>query len=135
MTTIPSEVRNHIYQRASGQCEYCRIRDRDAFLPHEIDHIYAVKHGGSDDESNLCLSCWMCNRHKGTDLTSLDPNTGEITPLFHPRRDHWAEHFRLDGAYIEGTTPRGRVTVFLLKMNRAQRIAERQIMIEIGLYP
>jgi HNH endonuclease len=102
---------------------------------HEIDHIYAEKHGGETLFINLCLCCWICNRHKGSDLTSLDPETGEITPLFHPRRDVWTEHFRLNGALIEGITPQGRVTVRLLQLNNPNRVRERQLLIAMGRYP
>ena len=97
MTYIAVELRRLVRERADGRCEYCRVPETDTFMPHEADHVYAEKHGGETTVANLCLSCWMCNRHKGTDLTSLDPLTGKITPLFHPRNDVWKEHFILDG--------------------------------------
>lgn len=28
---------------------------------------------------------WRCNRHKGSDLASFDPERGELSPLFNPR--------------------------------------------------
>ena len=115
MTYIAVELRGHVRERADGRCEYCRVPETDTFMPHEADHIYAEKHGGETTADNLCLSCWMCNRHKGTDLTSLDPLTGDITPLFHPRNATWAEHFSLDGPYIRPLTAQARVTVRLLQ--------------------
>ncbi len=136
MTTyISAELRRLIADRAEGRCEYCRIPEADTYAPHEVDHIYAEKHGGETREDNLCLSCWICNRLKGTDLCSLDPLTGEIASLFHPRRDVWADHFRLDGATIVPLTPQGRITVRLLQLNRQQRLNERQILIDLGDYP
>ncbi len=42
----------------------------DAYAGHEVDHNYAEKHGGETSEDNLCLSCWICNRLKVTDLCS-----------------------------------------------------------------
>jgi len=39
MTYISSELRQLVYQRAQGRCEYCRIPDDDSFKAHEIDHI------------------------------------------------------------------------------------------------
>ncbi len=33
---------------------------------------------------NLALACPYCNRYKGTDLGSLDPETGQLTPFFNP---------------------------------------------------
>ncbi|HSS19497.1 MAG TPA: hypothetical protein VLL54_05435 [Pyrinomonadaceae bacterium] len=53
---------------------------------------------------NLALACIDCNLHKGPNLTGIDPNTGVITPLFHPRRDAWVEHFGWDGIYLVGST-------------------------------
>jgi 5-methylcytosine-specific restriction endonuclease McrA len=135
MSYIPAALRRSIYQRANGRCEYCHVPDDDAFMPHEIDHIYAEKHGGETTEANLCLSCWICNRRKGSDLTSLDPDTGKITPLFHPRNDEWEQHFRLNEAVIEPLTSEGRVTVKLLQLNKRERVDERRILIDVGRYP
>jgi len=54
----------------AGRCEYCRVPMTDAYAGHEVDHNYAEKHGGETSEDNLCLSCWICNRLKVTDLCS-----------------------------------------------------------------
>ena len=54
--------------------------------PYEIDHIIARKHCGPTIASNLALSCFYCNSFKGSDLSSLDPQTRKLTPLFHLRR-------------------------------------------------
>jgi hypothetical protein len=134
MTYIPAELRQLVRERAQGRCEYCRIPDEDAFRAHEIDHIEAEKHGGETVENNLCFCCWICNRHKGTDLTSRDPQTGEITLLFHPRKDMWSDHFWLNGAQIEGITSIGRVTVRLLQMNKPARVKEREILISLNRF-
>jgi hypothetical protein len=135
MTYISAELRQLVRERAHGCCEYCRMPDDDAFRAHEIDHIEAEKHGGTTTEGNLCFCCWICNRHKGTDLTSRDPETGEITLLYHPRKDLWSDHFRLNGAQIEALTPVGRVTVRLLQMNKSTRIKEREILISLNRFP
>jgi hypothetical protein len=63
-------------------------------VSHEIDHIAAAKHGGETTAENLALCCTLCNKYKGTDLASIDPETGEMQRLFHPRRDRWLEHFQ-----------------------------------------
>ena len=34
-------------------------------IPFEIDHVVPVFYGGTDDKSNLTLSCRKCNRAKG----------------------------------------------------------------------
>jgi hypothetical protein len=132
-TYVPASLRRFVYDRASGYCEYCFIPEIAAFASHEVDHIIAEKHGGLTQEDNLALSCTLCNKHKGTDLALIDPGTGEITPLYHPRRDWWSDHFCLSGAEFTPLTPIGRVTVRLLQLNRGDRIRERQLLIEANV--
>lgn len=72
---IPVRLRRAVRARAEDACEYCRIPEGLTFAAHEVDHIIAVKHGGTDGPENLALSCLQCNRHKGSDLTSVDPWT------------------------------------------------------------
>jgi hypothetical protein len=102
------------------------LPDSLSFYPHEVDHVIAVKHGGQTLSENLAYACWRCNRHKGSDLGSFDPETGEFYFLFNPRDQCWAEHFRFENSKIIGITPEGRTTVQLLKFNLEERIKERQ---------
>jgi hypothetical protein len=102
---------------------------------HEIDHITAEKHGGDTIEMNLCLSCHDCNRHKGSDLTSIDPLTKQTVGLFNPRTQNWRDHFELDGPIIRGLSPTGRTTLTLLQFNDEARVLERLLLIAQGLYP
>jgi hypothetical protein len=62
--------------RANDRCEYCLISQavEPALLFH-VEHIIARQHGGSDDISNLALSCPSCNLHKGSNLSGVDPDT------------------------------------------------------------
>lgn len=103
-------------------------------MAHEIDHIVAVKHGGTSSLDNLALCCTLCNKRKGTDLSAIDPETGEVVPLFHPRRDAWSAHFRLEGETIAGRTATGRATVKLLQLNRDERLVERRLLILAGQF-
>lgn len=105
-------------------------------FPHEVAHIEAEKHGGTTTEDNLCLSCFHCNRYKGSDIASRDPETGELVALYHPRRDVWLEHFRLEkGGHIEPLTPQGRATVRLLQFNTPVRIEQRERLMRLNRYP
>jgi len=54
-------------------------------------------------------------------LSGLDPESGALVRLFHPRQDQWDEHFERNGVLIVGRTAVGRATVGLLKMNAADR--------------
>lgn len=135
MSYTSSALRDMVRRRANNRCEYCLIHEQFSYQPHEVDHIIAEKHGGETIASNLCLSCYFCNRHKGSDLTSIDPETDEIERLFRPRTDIWSEHFKLDGAKIIPLTSIGRVTVRLLKFNETERTIERAILITLRQYP
>ena len=79
---IPTEIRRLVAERGALQCEYCLLPAGVAFFPHEVDHVVAVKHGGLAVEGNLAFACWRCNRYKGTDLGSYDPQTGGFSLLF-----------------------------------------------------
>jgi hypothetical protein len=135
MTYIPDALRQQVIQRAQERCEYCHIRQQDSLYPHEVDHIIPVKHRGETGLDNLCLACLECNRNKGSDFGSFDPDTDQITMLFHPRTQTWNDHFHLDDANISPLTPEGRVTVFVLRLNDEIRIRARQALINAGRYP
>ena len=114
--------------RAEGRCEYCHLREEFAETPFQVDHIIAQKHGGPADPDNLAWACFYCNNYKGPNIAGIDPVTGEITRLLHPRRDRWHEHFQLqDGAFI-GLTAIGRATVRVLNMNMPEAVALRQLL-------
>jgi len=132
-TYIPAALRRLVRERAHGCCEYCLIPDAVTLATHAIDHVIAEKHGGLTAAENLALSCTICNLHKGSDLASVDPLTGEVVLLFNPRRDQWTEHFRLVEGRIEPLTPTGRVTVRLLQLNMTQRVEERSLLVAAGV--
>jgi len=132
---ISAILRQLVWERAAGRCEYCLVRDEDVLISHQPDHIIAEQHGGESTAENLALACVHCNRRKGPNIASLDLTTGQLTPLFNPRTQHWADHFSLDGAYILPQTAVGRVTVRLLNLNHSDRIRVRQALIKAGTYP
>jgi hypothetical protein len=136
MTTyIPASLRQLVSKRASGSCEYCLIHQNFSMYSHEVDHVIALKHGGESREDNLVIACLPCNRHKGSDLTSIEPLTGVITPLFNPRTQIWLDHFQLKEGFILGLTAIGRTTIFLLQMNETSRLQLRQSLAAQELYP
>ncbi len=132
---VPAALRALVRQRARGRREYCLLPDEDTLLSHEPDHIIASKHGGETHEANLAWTCFGCNRSKGSDLTSIDPESGRVVRLFNPRKDKWTKHFRLEGALIVPLTPKGRVTEYLLQFNRPENVERRELLIAAGLYP
>ncbi len=84
-----------------------------------------MKHGGGTDGANLALACVECNRHKGSDLASLDPDSGMIVALFNPGSDLWGDHFEARGGRVVLRTNVGRVTVTVLRMNAPARRGAR----------
>ena len=134
MTYVPEALRQLVIERAAGRCEYCLYPQEASFLAFEMEHIIAEKHGGATVADNLALACPYCNRFKGTDLGSLDPDTGSLTSFYNPRTQRWGEHFRLEGAEIAPLTPEGRVTVSILQFNQPDRRQERQHLIAAGQY-
>ena len=124
-----------VWRRAADRCEYCRMSQADDDLPFEIDHIIAEQHGGGAETGNLCLACFACNRHKGPNIAGVDPHSGKIVPLFHPRRQRWSRHFRWEGPALVGRTASGRATVVVLKVNLDYRVDLRQGLIGEGVFP
>jgi 5-methylcytosine-specific restriction endonuclease McrA len=115
-----------VRKRARYRCEYCRLRRADSpLVPLHIEHIVPKAHGGSDDLDNLALACIDCNLHKGTNLTGIDPPTGAVTEVFHPRRHRWEDHFAWRGIYLVGKTAIGRTTIRVLNMNSEDQLALR----------
>ncbi len=132
---ISSALRREVRERANGCCEYCLLPEEQAFFPHEPDHVIATKHGGQSTLDNLALACFDCNRFKGSDIASLDPASGELTPLFNPRLQEWSEHFSLEAGRINPRTANGRVTELVLKVNLSSRVEVREILTNIKRYP
>lgn len=131
---VPDHLRQQVAERAGYRCEYCLLPQSVALHKHEVDHIVPTQHGGETKESNLALSCMRCNRYKGPNIGSFDPETGKLVPFFNPRIDSWKDHFILKGAIIHPLTAEARVTVKILCINDSDRVKERQHLLKVGLY-
>ena len=137
MSTGSSGLRRFVATRADHICEYCLIHAENTYLGGHIDHVISEKHGGKTEEANLAFACIYCNLYKGSDIASRVLETGELVPLFNPRKDRWGDHFYLapDGITILPLTPVGEVTVRLLQLNEDSRLMERKALQEKGRYP
>jgi len=71
---------------------------------------------------------------KGPNIAGLDPLTGALTRLFHPRSDVWAEHFVWEGAFLRGTTGVGRTTIAVLNINDPDSVAVRRALKAEGIF-
>ena len=134
---IPAALRRQVEERARHHCEYCQTHELIIGMPLEVEHIIPVNAGGETDEANLCLACPRFNRYKGTQIELHDETTGERTPLFHPRRQQWPDHFvwQEDGLMIVGLTPTGRATIAALHLNNRFILRSRQLWIAQGWHP
>jgi hypothetical protein len=132
---MPAPLREKVWQRAYGCCEYCRLPHDGTVLPHEIDHIRSQKHAGPTTLENLCLACSLCNAHKGPNVAGYDPDTDALVRLFNPRTDEWHDHLRWNGATLVGKTAIGRATIVVLRINAVERVEHRRLLIDANMFP
>jgi hypothetical protein len=92
---VAAALRRLVAARAGGVCEYCLLHEDDTFFGCQVEHVIAEKHGGATTADNLAYACVFCNQYKGTDIASLS-EAEQLTRLYNPRTDRWADHFRLD---------------------------------------
>jgi hypothetical protein len=129
------DLERRIKRRAGERCEYCLMPQSAIAFTFPIDHIIARQHGGTTRAENLAFACILCNRHKGPNLAGIDPVTGEMVALFHPRRDRWIDHFEWHGGILVGKTPCGRTTIRVLAMNQREWVAIRIALMDEGVFP
>ena len=126
----PSGLRQQVEARAHGLCEYCRSPSQIATHAFSLEHIIPRDQGSTDELDNLALACQGCNNHKYIKTRARDPVSKRLVPLFHPRRQTWAEHFAWhdDGIHLIGLTATGRATVEALQLNRERLLNLRRFL-------
>lgn len=127
-------LKQQVYDRARGCCEYCQTAEANTGQTMHGDHIDPQ---GADTLDNLCLACWNCNTSKHKSVNAIDFLTNETVALFNPRQQNWFEHFRWidNGIRLEGLTVIGRATIDRLKMNRPAIVVARQRWVAGGYHP
>jgi hypothetical protein len=65
-------LRQIVYERADGCCEYCQTCETNSGQTMQVDYIDPI---GDDVLDNLCLSCWNCNSSKHRAMLVPDPET------------------------------------------------------------
>jgi hypothetical protein len=131
--SVPEEA---VRQRARDRCEHCRLPQGAFRRGFHIEHIIARQHGGTTSLDNLALACWTCNLKKGPNLSGIDPETGLVTSLFHPREHQWLEHFLPVSPRSSLAVSKfvGRATVQVLALNEEMRQMVRYELWSEGLY-
>lgn len=134
---LSEAVKSEVRHRAEGCCEYCRHQEAFSSDSMAIDHILPKSRGGDDEPENLALSCGGCNGRKYNKTEAIDPATGQTTDLFDPRQDAWNAHFQWssDFARMIGLTSKGRATINLLKLNRANLMRIGIVLVSVGKHP
>ncbi len=67
---LSRDIRNYIYVRDKGVCEYCGTKVQPDFF--HVDHIVPFVKGGADTIDNLVLSCAGCNQTKKARLLPIE---------------------------------------------------------------
>lgn len=132
---ISDNLRSSIALKAQFRCEYCHIHENDQFFTFQVDHIISLKHGGQTEFNNLAYTCSVCNQNKGSDLGTYLTNSKRLIRLFHPRKDSWSTHFKVEFGEIIPKTLIGEATIKVLDMNNIDRIILRQALFDEGRYP
>lgn len=132
MSRISRAIRAQIRERAGGRCEYCRKPDRVSTYGYHADDIIPVKHGGNSGLDNLAWACFECNINKSENIASYDRVSGQLTPLFHPRKDAWENHFEFNAETLHGINAVGRITIHILDINHPDQLETRRILMQIG---
>lgn len=134
---LSQNLRRRLAQADNRHCAYCHTKEANTGQPMTVDHILPRAQGGQTVFANLCFACRLCNEFKGSQTSVLDPLSGTVTPLFHPRRESWAEHFAWDetGATLLGLTATGRATIVALQMNHPVIVAARRRWVGVGWHP
>jgi 5-methylcytosine-specific restriction endonuclease McrA len=94
--TIAKSLGDRVANEARHRCGYCLTDQRVSGAQMHIEHIIPRARGGQSTESNLWLSCALCNSFKGTRIEAVDPATGAKIALFNPRTQRWSQHFAWD---------------------------------------
>lgn len=131
---VADSLRQKVFELDNYRCAYCHSPIELTVAIFEVEHIKPQSKGGVSEIDNLCLACPPCNRYKGSLEETIDPKTGDLAPLFHPRQQNWLQHFAWDETFtmVIGLTPTGRATIVLLKMNRPRLTNLRQLWAKLG---
>jgi hypothetical protein len=130
-----SALATAVQNRAAHRCEYCRMHQSLQGATFHVEHIEPMSRGGASAIENLAWCCPSCNLHKSDRSHATDPDTGQLAPLFHPRRNDWKDHFGWVGYRLTGRTASGRATVAALKLNADRRLLIRRAEEQFQLFP
>jgi hypothetical protein len=105
-------------------------------LRFEVEHIVPITRGGTNDQSNLALSCRSCNLYKSNLISTRDEKTQDEIGFFNPRRELWTAHFLFDRktGEIKALMRIGEATIFSLRINSSAQLAARIQWAKLGFF-
>lgn len=123
-TSIPTRYKNDQIKEALraetlGKCAYCESLIEHVSFSH-IEHIVPKSHTPRlvCTWTNLTLACPVCNNNKGAFFS-------DETPLLNPYVDEVEQEISFWGPMAIHRTDRARVTISVLKLNRAELLFRR----------
>ena len=136
-TYLSADLQHRLQEADNRHCAYCYTLEMNSGQPMTVDHIIPQSQGGVTAFENVCFACRRCNEFKGSQTTSHDPLAGKTVGLFHPRQQHWHDHFMWDesGIYLLGMTAIGRATIVALHINDPVIVAARRRWVSVGWHP
>lgn len=126
-----------VEQRVLGYCEYCQSQPRYSKFLFSLSYILPRSQGGVTHLDNLALACQGCNNRKYKKMHVQKPVPRQLVALFHPRQQHWWEHFAWDERFetVLGLTAVGWATVEALQLNRPELQQLRRLLYAAGEHP
>jgi 5-methylcytosine-specific restriction endonuclease McrA len=59
------------HERQKGKCFYCKKKLGTGKYAYHVDHVIPLAKGGTNDPSNLVITCPACNLHKNVHIYTL----------------------------------------------------------------
>lgn len=135
MSEVSSRLREEVVHRAGNRCEYCGLSQIGQEAVFHVDHVVPQSADGPSTADNLALACVSCSLRKSARQSAPDPESGTEVPLFNPRTQSWADHFRWQVDTIVPLSATGRATAAALAINRPLILAIRREEILRGRHP
>jgi HNH endonuclease len=137
VSVIPKKLEAKLRAQAKNRCGYCLVPQKLVSYRLEIEHIFPIAKGGTDEEENLWLACRQCNLTKATKTHGFDPLSFVRVKLFNPREEIWHDHFAWSSGKTEviGKTSCGRATVSALQLNGDLHRIARGFLKSTGIFP
>ena len=138
---IRHNIKNHLLREQKFICPYCKLNISLRSYP-PIEHIVpkGLHINFMFEPLNLAVSCQMCNSHKGSQETLVQPNTNPNYPtngisfsIVHPWFDEYNDHIELfEDIFIKAKTTKGKKTINICKLFVPIYAEEREKMLSLN---